>query len=225
MRGIEALVVLPVAALHLPIMPGGIGTDHFMLYPMFLQTFLEKGWFIPMGREAVGELCPIVGLDTFNRAGKGFYKVFHKLCGRIGTVFLKGFYKTPSGILIDSCVLEEMFPNNLAVFQAGRGDEFDIDLDALSWMIHLFIGFRDILWIWRMNGHDALFSKESVKAGDGPGIAALPELNPENDQAGIGVAPAQVLDEPDLLGSMLVGMMVRASGAVAQRVPGAVIAA
>lgn len=32
---------------------------------------------------------------------------------------LKGFYKALSGILTDSCVLEELFTYNLNVFQTG----------------------------------------------------------------------------------------------------------
>ena len=55
----------------------------------------------PEGSEVVGELYSVVDLDAFNRAGKLLYKVFQKLRGRIRAVFFKGFYKTPSGILID----------------------------------------------------------------------------------------------------------------------------
>lgn len=93
MGGIEPLVVFPVAMFHFPVMSGDIGADHFMSYPMFFQTFLEKGWFITMRGKVVGEFRSIVSLDTFNRAGKCLDKVLHKLRGRINAVFLKSFYK------------------------------------------------------------------------------------------------------------------------------------
>ena len=92
-RVVEALLVLSMTTFHLSVVPGRIGADQFMPYPVFLQMFLKKGWFIPMGSEAVGELRSIVGLDTFNRAGKCLDQVFYKLRGRINAVFLKSFYK------------------------------------------------------------------------------------------------------------------------------------
>ena len=55
-RGIEPFVVLPVAALYFPVMSGCVGTDHFMPYPMLLQAFLEKGWFLPMSDRFVNSV-------------------------------------------------------------------------------------------------------------------------------------------------------------------------
>lgn len=49
-----------------------------MPYPMLLQAFLKKGWFIPMCGKTVGEPCSIVGLDTFDCVGKCLYKVLHE---------------------------------------------------------------------------------------------------------------------------------------------------
>ena len=72
--------------------------------------------------------------------------------------------------------------------------------------------------------HDPLFLKEAVEAWNGAFISALPELHPENDQAGMRVAPAHIPDELDFLGSMLVGMEVGTPGMVSQRIPGAIIA-
>lgn len=78
MGGIEPFIILPMAALRLHVMSGRIGEDHFMPYPMLLQAFLKKGWFIPMCGKTVGEPCSIVGLDTFDCVGKCLYKVLHE---------------------------------------------------------------------------------------------------------------------------------------------------
>lgn len=89
----------------------------------------------------------IVRLDALNGAGESFYKVFHKEGGGISAVLLKGFHKAPPGILIYGGTLEELLPDHPAVDKAGGGDEFYIHLDTLSGMVHLFIGFGDILGV------------------------------------------------------------------------------
>lgn len=69
-----------------------------------------------------------------------------------------------------------------------------------------------------------MFSEDTVKAGDGTGITALAELDPEDDEAGMRVSAAHIADQPKLLRGMLIGMRMGASGAIPKGVPGAVIA-
>ena len=76
-----------------------------------------------------------------------------------------------------------------------------------------------------MNGHDALFSEETVKPCKRAGIAALSELDPEDNETIMRISAAHIADEFDLGVGMLIRVMVRASGTVAKRVPGAVITA
>ena len=140
-------------------------------------------------------------------------------------MLFKGFHKTPSGILVNSSILEELLSDHPAVNQTGGRDELHIDLYALAGMVHLLIGFRDILGIGRMNSHDALSAQEAVKARNGAGIAPLHEFYPKHDEACIRVTPAQIEDELDFFGSMLVGMVVRPSGAFAEGLNRTVIAA
>lgn len=84
---------------------------------------------------------------------------------------LKSFYKTPSGILINGGILEEVFSDHLAVFQAGGRNKFNIHMDTLSGIRHLFIRLGDIFGIGRMNGQHALLFEEAVKTGDRAGIS------------------------------------------------------
>ena len=225
MDGIEPLIVLPVAALHLAVMPWRIGADYLVPDAILFQTHLKKGGLISVGDKAVSKFGAVVCLDALNRAGEGFHKVFHKQGGGIGVVLLKGFHKAPSGILINGGILEELFADHPAVDKAGRGDEFDIDLDTLSGMVHLFIGFRDILGVRGMDSHDALFFKKAVEASNGTGIAALHEFNPENGEACMGVTPAHIGNEFDFFWGMLVRVVVRPSGEITQGLDGAVITA
>ena len=225
MGGIEPPIVLPVAALHLAVMPWRIGADYLVPDAMLLQTHLEKGGLIPVGGKAVGKFGAIVRLDALNGARESFHKVFHKQGGGIGAVLLKGFHKAPPGILIYGGILEELFADHPAVDKAGGGDEFYIHLDTLSGMAHLFIGFGDILGVRGMGSHHALLFEETVQAGNGTGIAALHGLDPENDKAGVGIASAHIGNKLDFFQGMLVRMVVWPSGEATQGLDGAVITA
>ena len=222
---IETLVILSVAAFHLPVMPWGKGADDFVADPVHFQAFLEKSGLLPVGGKTVGEFGPIIGLDALDRTGKGLHQMIYKLSGGIGAVLLKCLHKTPAGILIDGRVLEKLLSDHLGVFQTGRWNKFHINLEALSWMIHLFIGPRDVLWVRRMYSHDPLLPEETVKAGNGAGIAAPAEFAPEDDQTVMRVSAAHIVDQADLILRMLVGVVMGSAGAVAQGVPGTVIAA
>ncbi len=222
MRSVEPLVVLPVAALHLAVMPWRIGADYLMPDAMQFQMCLEKGGLIPVGGKTVCKFSAVIRLDALNGAGEGFHKVFHKQGGGIGAVFLKGFHKAPPGILINGGILEEMLPNHLAVYKAGGRDKFHIYLDTLAGVVHLLVGLRDILRVRGMGSHDAPLFEETVQPGDGTGIATLRELHPENDKAGVGVAPAHIGNELDFFRGMLV-RVVWPPGTVTQGLDGAVI--
>ena len=68
--GIEAFVVLPVAAIYLSVMPGCVRLYQLVADAMVLQMHLKEGWLVPIGGKTVGELRPIVGLDTLYRERK-----------------------------------------------------------------------------------------------------------------------------------------------------------
>ena len=75
-----------------------------------------------------------------------------------------------------------------------------------------------------MYGHDALFSKEAVKAWNGAGIAALAEFNPEDDESGMRISAAHIEDHLPLSLRMLVWVVERSPGPIPKGVPGTVIA-
>ena len=116
------------------------------------------------------------------------------------------------------------FPITWGCKQADR-TKFHINLDPLSRMIHLFIGLRDVLWVRRMYSHDPLFPEEMVKTGNGAGVTALAEFDPESDQTGMGISAAHIVDQADLIIRMLVWVVMGSAGAVPQGAPGSAIAA
>ena len=139
-------------------------------------------------------------------------------------MFLKSFHEAPSGILVNSRILEELFSDHFAVHKAGRGNKFHINLNTLAGMVHLFIRLCYVLGIGRMDRHDTLFMQETVKTGNGTGISPLHELYPEHDQTGIRITSAHIHDKFDLLRSVLVRMVMRPSGEFAKGLDGVVIA-
>lgn len=62
-----------------------------------------------------GEPAPVIGLDTFNPAGKCHDEMLRKHGGGIRAVFLKGFHIPPSGILVNGCVLEKFFTGDTGI--------------------------------------------------------------------------------------------------------------
>lgn len=224
MRRIKALIVLTMASFDLPIVPRCKGTDDLMLDSMLGQMALKKSRFVPVRSKTIGKFRAIIGLDTFNRTGKGLNQMFQEHSRGIGVVFLKGLYKTPAGILINGCVLEEMFPSQVRIGKAGRRNKFHIDLDTLTRIKHLLIRLRDVFRILWMNRHHALPFEETVEPRNGTLIAALHEFDPEDNEAGIGIPASHIADELNFSIGMLVGMMMGPSGAIPKGIPGAIIA-
>ena len=125
----------------------------------------------------------------------------------------ESIYKAPAGVFVNGDVLIELLSLS-RIDKVDGGDKFHINLDALPWMVHLFIRLRNLFEVGRMDGHDALSFEETVKTGNGAGVTTLGKLHPEDDQPCIRIASAHIRDELDLLRGMLVRMMMRASGTV-----------
>ena len=141
--------------------------------------------------------------------------MFQEHSGGISAVFFKGFHEAPAGVFVNGGVLIELLSLCL-VHQAYGRDKLDVDLDALTGMVHLLVRLGDVLWVGRFHGGKALFFQEAVKAGDGAIVTTLDELDPEDDEAGIGITPAHIGDEFDLLRGMLVRVVVWSPGSITQ---------
>lgn len=73
----------------------------------------------------------------------------------------------PSGILINSSILEEVLSGDLAVYKTGGRNKLDNYLNVLSGMIHLLVRLENIFRIGRMNRHHAQPFQETAETGDG----------------------------------------------------------
>ncbi len=68
------------------------------------------------------------------------------------------------------------------------------------------------------------FFEKTVETGDRAFLSTLHKFYPENDPFGTGIASAHILDQFDLVRSVLIWMAMRASGTIPERIPGTIVA-
>lgn len=192
MGGIKLLIILSMAAFDLAVVAGCVRPDQLMLDAEDGKLLLkESGTVRTFGQETVGKLGTVVRLDAFDGIGKPFDNVAQKDSGRIGIMFLEGFHIAEAAVFVNEGVLKPLSGFRLAD-NANLGDEFDVDLNPLAGVGHLLIGFGDILGIRQLDSHSIALAKEAVQTRDGSGIAPLPQLDPEDDNAGVGVSSSHI---------------------------------
>ena len=138
-------------------------------------------------------------------------------------MLLKGFYEAPAGVFINSSILIKLL-SLCFVYKTNRRYKFHINLDTLSRILHLFIRFRNVLWIGRFYSHHPLFAKETVQTWNRARIPPLHKFYPKDNQTGIRISSAHVMDKFDFSRSMLIRMMVRSAGTITQGFDRTVIA-
>ena len=74
--GIEILIIFPVAAFDLAVVPGRIRLDQFVLDAKLLQCFFKESFPVgTLSSETICELRSVVRLNTFN----GIREMFHTM--------------------------------------------------------------------------------------------------------------------------------------------------
>ena len=134
-----------------------------MPYSVFSKTFLKKSRLIraAIGAETFGELLPVVCLNTFNRAWKSLNQMFKKYRRGIGTVFLKGLHKAPTGILINCSILIKPLSFS-SIYKAYGRNKLHINLNTLTRVKHLLVRLGRVLWIGGLNGQKVFLTKETI---------------------------------------------------------------
>ena len=115
MGGIKTFIVFPMTALHFSVMSWGIRADELVGNPVLLQMLLEQGRLIPVRGETVCKYRAVIGLDAFAPVRESLYQVIYKTGRAVGILLVKGFYKTPAGILVNGSKLVERLRNDLWV--------------------------------------------------------------------------------------------------------------
>ena len=221
--GIEFFIVLSMTALHFPVVSGSVGLNELMPDAELLQGGLkERFLFGSLRVQPVREFRPVIRLDTFYGIWELFHHILQELCGGIRAVFFVCLENSEAAVLVYEGVLIEFllchFPDETTLW-----NKFHIYLAFLTRICHLFIGFWGIFRIWELDGVSMDPAQETVKSGDGSGIATLAQLHPEDHQTGVRISAAHVLDELDLGLCMLIWMAVRPVRAVGKGPKGTVV--
>ena len=98
-----------------------------------------------------------------------------------------------------------LFPSYLSN-QACTGNIFHINLDSLPQILHLFIRFRNIFWLWQFDGLPVDPAQDLIQAGDRSGATPLPQLDSEQHQTSVRGSAAHIPDQSDLCLFMLIWM-------------------
>ena len=140
MAGIEAFLILTVAALHLAVVPWCVRSDQLMPDAQLRGCFLKQCRQVtPAVGETVGEFKPIVSLNAlylYSSAGVPRPQLAQEIRRRIG-----GLLRISCQEFIDGGVLEQA---QLRIRDTVAGNDFHIYLNALSWIGHLLIGLRAV---------------------------------------------------------------------------------
>ena len=91
---VEAMLILTVAALYLAIVTGRVGTNQLVPNAQLCGGPLKERDQFTVGLcKAVGELKPVVSLDTFNGEAMLFeegVRLLQKVCRRTGALLIVG---------------------------------------------------------------------------------------------------------------------------------------
>jgi len=110
MAGVEAFLVLPVAAFHLTIVPGRARTDQLVADAEAGGSAIKKGRQVlpPVGK-AVGEFKTVVRPDTFHPdtpSAVPLYQPFEETGGGVSRLFRAGGQEAQAGRFVNGGILE-----------------------------------------------------------------------------------------------------------------------
>lgn len=217
-RRIEALLVLPVAALDLSVVTGGIGADELVSDTQRGSGGLKQSGQKPSAvGKSVGELKAIVGLDALHPdapAGIPLEQPFQEVGGGVGTLFRIGSQEAQAGELIYGGVLEQA---EFRVRNAPAGHHLHVHLDPLAGIGHLLVrlGFVRFLFLGRRK--QPQFAHDTEQTFRTAGIASFPQPVPQLHHAQVRIAAAHIPDQLQFRLCVLVGVVMRPPGPAGQR--------
>ncbi len=124
MCGIEPLIILPVATLYFPVVPGHVWPDQLVPDAVPFQMHIKKCGLIHVAGKTVGKRWPVACLDTFDGRWERFHQMLHEHGGGIHTVLLKCLHEPPLGVFVNSGILEKCLPMPLLLTRQAEGTNF-----------------------------------------------------------------------------------------------------
>ena len=196
MAGIEAFLILAVAALHLAVVARRVGPDQLVTDAQLGGSFLEQCGQIALAvGETVGELEAVVRLDTLHfyaPAGVPRPQLAQEVRRGIGGLLRVGRQETQPCELVDGGVLEQA---QLRICDTAAGDDLDIYLHALAGIGHLLVRLRLVRIFGLFGRKQPHFTHDTEQTLRVTGVAALPQTVPQLDHAQRRIAAAHIADE------------------------------
>ena len=216
--GIEAFLVLPVAALHLAVVAGRVGTDELVVYTELCSGSLKQGGQVMFAvGETIGELKSVVCLDTLHPdapAGIPLEQPLQKVSRRVGALLGIGGQEAQAGEFIYGSVLEQA---QLRVCNTPAGYDFHIHLDPLAWIGHLLVGLGLIRWFFLSCRKHPQLPHHPEQALRTACITPQPQPMPQFHHAKAGISAAQIPDKFEFCFCVLIWMAVGTPGLTGHR--------
>ena len=177
--GVEAFLVLPVAAFYLAVVAGRIGADKLVPYAKLGGSSLKQGGQAsPAVGKAVGKLKAVIGLDALHPdapAGVPLEQPFQEISGGVGALFRIGSQEAKPGELINGGVLEQA---KSRVCDTPAGHDLHIHLYPLAWMGHLLIRLGLVCFLLLGSRKHPQFTHDPEQAFRAAGVATFPQTVP-----------------------------------------------
>lgn len=179
---VEATLILTVAALYLAIVTGRIGTNQLVPNAQLCSGFLkERDQFTVGLSKAVGKLKSVVSLDTFDGKAVPFEEsicFLQKVRRGVGALFIVSSQVPQPRKLVDGGILKESLPGRTA----RARNNLDVNLNTLSRIGHLLIGFRAVRLLFgllRQSTHTFQYPVQAFRAAS---VSAFLQPAPQVDQ-------------------------------------------
>ena len=213
MAGVEAFLVLAMAALDFAVMARGIRTNELMPNAQLGSCLLKQCWQITFAAgEAISKLGAVVRLDAFYPDAAACIpcgQSAKEICGRIGGLLRIGGKEPQTGKFVGGGVLEQA---KIRIRDTAARNDLHIHLYALTWMGHLLIWLRFVRIFRLFSRKQTHFTHDTEQALRAASVAALPQTMPEFNHAQGWISAAHVPDEFPFCFRMLVWMAVRPPG-------------
>ena len=214
---VEATLILTVAALYFAIVTGRIGTNQLVPNAQLCSGFLkERDQFTVGLSKAVGKLKSVVSLDTFDGKAVPFEEsicFLQKVRRGVGALFIVSSQVPQPRKLVDGGILKESLPGRTA----RARNNLDVNLNTLSRIGHLLIGFRAVRLLFgllRQSTHTLQYPVQAFRAAS---VSAFLQPAPQVDESQIGISPPHIPNQLQFLFCMLIGMRMRPLGTIGQR--------
>ena len=213
MAGVEAFLVLAMAALDFAIVPRSVRSNELMPDSQLGSCLLKQCWQIAFAAgETVGKLGAVVCLNAFYPDAVACIlcgQPAKEIRGRISGLLRIGGKEPQTGKFVGGGVLEQA---KLRIRDTAARNDLHIHLYALTRMGHLLIWLRFVCIFRLFSRKQTHFTHDAEQALRAASVAALPQTMPEFNHAQGWISAAHVPDEFPFCFRMLVWMAVRSPG-------------